>query len=213
MFYFFKAPLFIQRLYPNYLWSIHDEPKTIYLTFDDGPTPEITEWTLDVLAKYQAKATFFCLGKNVQKHRSVFKKIISEGHRIGNHTYSHLNGWMTHSKKYIHDVDIANKLLHEMMGNKAAVQLFRPPYGKIRHKQAVALRKKGYRIVMYDVISGDFDQNLSPHKALDKVLKHTKSGSIVVFHDSMKSKKTLQFILPKALKYWKQKGYKFKVID
>lgn len=184
------------------------DKKAIYLTFDDGPTPEITEWTLATLKKYNAKATFFCEGQNVAKNSEIVKNILLAGHSIGNHTYSHLNGWFTKSTRYIQDVEKAQEILEETTSGKVSL-IFRPPYGKIKPTQANALLKKGYKIVMIDVVSGDFDQKLNPEKSLEKLLQNTKSGSVVVFHDSIKACKTLQHALPKALEYWKLRGYEF----
>lgn len=209
MFYFFKTPSLLQWLFPKYIWKMPTDSKIIYLTFDDGPTPKITEWTLNILKDFQAIATFFCEGKNLLENPSIVNKAIKEGHSMGNHTYSHLNGWKTSTSDYIHDIEKARKIIVEKTKGTASGLLFRPPYGKIKPIQANALIKKGYKIVMLDVVSGDFDQNLDPEKSLQKVLKHTKSGSIVVFHDSKKAFKTLKHVLPKALEYWKIKGFEF----
>jgi len=213
MFYFFKTPSLLQWLFPEYIWKIPTDSKIIYLTFDDGPTPEITEWTMNTLKDFQAKATFFCKAKNLLKYSSIVIKAIEEGHSIGNHTYSHLNGWKTNTSDYIHDIEKARKTIVEKTKGTASGLLFRPPYGKIKPIQANVLIKKGYKIVMLDVVSGDFDKNLDPEKSLQKVLKHTKSGSIVVFHDSAKAFKTLKRVLPKALNQWNTEGYKFETID
>jgi peptidoglycan/xylan/chitin deacetylase (PgdA/CDA1 family) len=184
--------------------------KAIYLTFDDGPTPEITDWTLGILKNYNAKATFFCKGENAVQHPSILTKIAKDNHSIGNHTFSHLNGWKTNKIKYVDDVEkTANALSQHIDISKNKSLLFRPPYGKIKPNQANALIKKGYKIVMLDVVSGDFDQNLDSEKCLQKLLKNTKAGNIVVFHDNKKSYQTLQQVLPKALEYWKLEGYDF----
>jgi len=208
MFYFFKTPRIIQKLFPKYLWRMPSDKKAIYLTFDDGPTTEVTEWTLETLKKYHAKATFFCEGQNVIKHPTIVKKLLSDGHSVGNHTYSHLNGWETNTNEYINDIEKAEQVL-EASANGSNSLLFRPPYGKIKPSQANVLLKKGYKIVMIDVVSGDFDLKLNPQKSLLKVLKYTKPGSIVVFHDSKNAYETLQYVLPKALEYWKLKGFEF----
>ena len=211
MFYFFKIPTIIQKIYPNYLWTMPKTPKAIYLTFDDGPTPEVTEWVLAVLEKYNAKATFFCEGIQVEKYPQILKKTLLAGHRIGNHSHLHRNGWKTKKTTYIADVERAKEIIEEVTGkgsNHHAL-LFRPPYGKIKKLQAIALKKKGYKIVMLDIMSGDFDPTLLPEKSLQKVLKHTKSGSIVIFHDYQKSFNTLQYVLPKVLEYWTKEGYVF----
>ena len=212
MFYFFKMPNILQKLFPHYLWRGPSHEKVIYLTFDDGPSPEITKWTLETLRQYKAKATFFCLGNEIEINGSIVNEILSEGHQIGNHSYSHFNGWKTKTSVYLEDIERAQKVLDKIITSESKSLLFRPPYGKIKPNQAIALRRKGYRIVMFEIISGDFDKKLAPEKSLQKVLKHTKSGSIVVFHDSENASKTLKDVLPKALKYWQLKGYRFEAI-
>ena len=197
---FVKMPRFIQRLYPERIWAFSREEKSIYLTFDDGPIPEVTPWVLDELKKYNAKATFFCIGENVQKHPEIFQRILSEGHSVGNHTFNHLNGWKTATSEYIENVDKAEG----QMGNNSKFKiqdsrLFRPPYGKITSKQAKILQRKGFKIVMWDIISYDYDANTSPEKCLQNVLKNIKPGSVIVFHDSLKAEKNLRFVLPKVL--------------
>lgn len=213
MFYFFKIPSFIHKIYPNYVWTMPVKPKAIYLTFDDGPTQEITDWILKILKEYNAKATFFCQGKHVEKYPNLVQKLNFQNHSIGNHSYSHFEGWKTNITTYVADVEKASfeikKVLKKSSTNSITKKLFRPPYGKITAPQAKALIKLGYTIIMIDVISGDFDQNLSPEKSLKKVLKHTKSGSIVVFHDSKKAFRILKQVLPQALETWSKQGYEF----
>lgn len=190
-------------------------PKAIYLTFDDGPTPKVTDWVLKTLKDYNAKATFFCEGQNIAKYPDLFNKLASEEHRIGNHSYSHFNAWKTNNTKFIADVEKAAQTIENSLKNsdyKSQLvnnKLFRPPYGKIRTSQAKILEKLGYTIVMIDVVSGDFDQSLYSKKSLEKLLKHTKSGSIVVFHDSKKAFRILKQVLPKVLDTWTKEGYKF----
>ena len=200
-------PRFIQRLYPERIWAFSREEKSIYLTFDDGPIPEVTPWVLDELKKYNAKATFFCIGENVQKHPEIFQRILSEGHSVGNHTFNHLNGWKTATSEYIENVDKAEA----QMGNNSKFKiqdsrLFRPPYGKITSKQAKILQRKGFKIVMWDIISYDYDANTSPEKCLQNVLKNIKPGSVIVFHDSLKAEKNLRFVLPKVLGFIEKKN-------
>ena len=190
------------------------KPKAIYLTFDDGPTTEVTDWVLKTLREYNAKATFFCEGQNVEKHPDLLQKLHSENHSIGNHSYSHFKGWKTNSTDYITDVEKASLLIEEALKNNSkntsdSKKLFRPPYGKIKASQAKTLQRLGFTIVMFDVVSGDFDQNLIPEKSLKKVLKHTKSGSILVFHDSKKAFGILKQVLPKVLDTWSKEGYQF----
>lgn len=221
--YFTKTPAIAKRLLKEITWSIPTKEKLIYLSFDDGPTPEITEWTLDILKKYNARATFFCIGKNIENHPEIFQKILAENHPIGNHTYDHLNGWKTSAEKYIENV----KKCEEVIGKYSAadkketritgipvtdyrlpVTLFRPPYGKILNSQISALKPQ-YSIIMWDVLSGDFDQKISGEKCFDNVIKNAKNGSIVVFHDSEKASRNLFYALPKVLEYFGEGGYGF----
>jgi len=197
------------------------QQKTIYLTFDDGPTLEITEWTLNTLKEFNAKATFFCIGKNIENHPEAFQKIINEGHSIGNHTHNHLNGWKTNNTEYLVNALKAEKVISTTLNHQQpttrnqkllSIKLFRPPYGRIKASQAKELFKKGYKIIMWDVLSADFDQSISSKKCLNNVLKNTESGSIIVFHDSAKAEKHLKFVLPKVLKYFTKKGYQFSSI-
>jgi peptidoglycan/xylan/chitin deacetylase (PgdA/CDA1 family) len=186
--------------------------KNIYLTFDDGPHPEITEWVLNLLKKYNAAATFFCVGENITKHPGVFEEIIFQNHTVGNHTFNHLNGWKSPNKDYIHSVLKAEEVIHNSKFINHKSYLFRPPYGKIKTSQAKFLIKEGYEIVMWDVLSADFDQNTSKEKCLQNVLKNTKPGSIIVFHDSEKAFKNLEYVLPKVLEYFSEKGFTFKAL-
>ena len=197
-----KMPRFIQRLYPERVWAFSRASNSVYLTFDDGPIPEVTPWVLNELKKHHAKATFFCIGENVQKHPEVFKRILSEGHQIGNHTFNHLNGWKTETSEYVENVEKAER---QMRVNNS--ELFRPPYGKITPKQAKVLKKKGFKIVMWDIISYDFDADITPEECLQNVLKKIQPGSVVVFHDSLKAEKNLRYVLPKVLEFISEKGW------
>ena len=208
--YFVKAPRLIKILFYNWTWSFTKKEKVLYLTFDDGPTPEVTEWTLNELQKHNAKATFFCIGKNIEANPSIFKKVIDQGHSVGNHTYNHLKGWKTPTEIYIKNTLQTEQLILEKSGKKP--RWFRPPYGQITFKQSRKLRKIGYKIVMWDVLSADFDKNISQQKCLENVLKNTTSGSVIVFHDSVKASENMQFVLPKILEYYSSKNYKFKVL-
>ncbi len=210
-----KTPKVVKSLFPNYVWDIDTTEKEIYLTFDDGPTPEITEWTLDVLAKYNAKATFFCIGANVEKHPDIFKKIIQSGHVIGNHTQDHLKGWKTSKTAYLNNIAQAQKVLNAQIQNSEfrILNLFRPPYGKITPKQGKALMALGYNIVMWDVLSFDWDKTVTPEECFNNVISKVKNGSIIVFHDSVKASKNMQYALPKVLEYYTGKGYVFKGLD
>jgi peptidoglycan/xylan/chitin deacetylase (PgdA/CDA1 family) len=201
-----KVPKIIKKIFHNQVWEIPNTEKKIYLTFDDGPTPQITEWVLNLLEKENIKATFFCIGNNIEKHPEIFKKIISSGHSLGNHTFNHLQGWKTPEEEYIKNVDLCKMEMDNSSTEKSI--LFRPPYGKIRPNQSKSLRKKGYKIIMWDVLSKDYDSNTSPEECL-KHVKKTKTGSIIVFHDSLKAWKNLEYTLPKAIAFLKSEGFLF----
>lgn len=215
MLYFAKTPHIIKWLFPNLTWDIATNKKVIYLTFDDGPTPETTSWVLSELKKYNAKATFFCIGKNIIAHPHIFRAIIESGSTIGNHTHNHLNGWEKSIKIYLENINKAQLIIDLETGNKKseAKKKFRPPYGKIKNGAAKALLKKGYKIIMWDVLSGDFDQSITKEQCLKNVINNTSEGSIVVFHDSIKASKKLRFVLPKVLNHFSEKGYNFEVIQ
>lgn len=207
-----KIPFVFKYLLPHRLWNFPPGEKAIYLTFDDGPIPEVTPWVLEQLSKYQAKATFFCIGDNIQKYPEVYRKIIEEGHGTCNHSYNHLNGWRTSSEEYIRNVIQAQEEMENFEENSLPQKLFRPPYGRITEKQARLLREKDFSIVMWDVLSLDYDQELSPRKCLQNVIKNTKEGSIVVFHDSLKAEKNLKAVLPEVLEYYSRQEFKFRAI-
>lgn len=206
-FYWIKTPRIIKRLFHNQVWDIPNNENKIYLTFDDGPTPEVTEWVLQVLKENNIKATFFCIGKNILEHREIFKKVIENGHSIGNHTFNHLQGWKTATKEYLENV----KLCADQMEMQQSF-VFRPPYGKIKPSQSERLRKLGYKIIMWDVLSADFDRNISTEKCLENATQKVTSGSIIVFHDSLKASENLKFALPKTIEILKEKGFIFDVI-
>ena len=203
-FYIIKTPTIVQRLFSSYRWRFSSVPKEIYLTFDDGPTLEVTNFVLEELKKHQAKATFFCIGKNVKKHQNIYHKIQEEGHSVGNHTFNHLNGLLTKNTRYIENIQQASAYI--------VSKLFRPPYGRLKSSQARLLQQEGYKIIMWDVLSGDFDRSISPEKCLENVLKNTTNGSIIVMHDSEKAKDKIYFALPRILDHFSQKGYLFKAI-
>ncbi|MCW3073206.1 MAG: polysaccharide deacetylase [Flaviaesturariibacter sp.] len=205
--YFIKTPWLVKRIFSSYVWSLPATDKRLYLTFDDGPHPAITPWVLDELKKFDAKATFFCIGKNVCDHPQVFQQISTEGHSIGNHTFHHLNGWKTPAKEYMADVEAAAACL--------PTNLFRPPYGRIKRSQAAGIRSvfPNAKIIMWDVLSGDFDQSISPEQCLQNVLQKTVPGSIIVFHDSEKAYPHLAYALPKVLAAFAASGYSFKAIN
>ena len=205
--YTIKTPQFVQSFYKEYIWRIKTKNKEVFLTFDDGPTPEITPFVLDELKKYQAKATFFCIGKKIKKHPKLFQRIIDEGHTVGNHTQDHLSGWNTTNKTYKQSVEDCQKNI--IKHHKTNQKLFRPPYGKIRKSQAKELIKKGYKIIMWSVLSGDFDTSLPKENCLKNVLKNSVKGDIIVFHDSQKATEKVKFVLPNVLKHFKEKGFQF----
>lgn len=199
--YLVKTPWWLRALYPSFTWKINTVEKVLYLTFDDGPHETATPFVLDELKKHHAKATFFCIGKNVVKHREIYKRIIEEGHAVGNHTYHHLNGWKTNDEEYINDIEQASKEIDS--------KLFRPPYGKITRFQS-SIVKRLSSIIMWDVLSGDFDVTIQPKRCLANVLYHSKKGSIIVFHDSTKAWERMSFALPKVLEYFSKEGYQFR---
>lgn len=202
-FYWVKTNRFIKKLFSNYVWDIPNTENKIYLTFDDGPTPEITQWVLEELEKHNAKATFFCIGNNIKKHPEIFEKLISKGHSVGNHTFNHLNGWKTSTDDYLEN----SRLCETELCN-----LFRPPYGKIKASQAKKLKQLGYQIIMWDVLSADYDATITKEKCLENVVKNVQSGSIIVFHDSVKAFPHLEYTLPKALEILNKKGFVFEAI-
>ncbi|MFB9843434.1 polysaccharide deacetylase family protein [Mucilaginibacter ginsenosidivorans] len=201
--YLVKTPRLLKQLYPSLLWNKARDNQRIYVTFDDGPIPIVTPFVLNILEQYRAKATFFCIGDNVNKHPDIFEQVKNAGHAIGNHTFNHLKGWKTGDKTYLDNFLKAD----ELVGSN----LFRPPYGRIKRSQIKLLReaKPGLDIVMWDVLSGDFDQKLSPEDCLTNVLKHTEPGSIIVFHDSLKAFDRLEYVLPKAMEEWSRRGWEF----
>ena len=194
-------------LYASLLWKVKTEQKELYITFDDGPIPEITPWILEQLELYNAKATFFCVGENVKVNRKIFDSIVVSGHSIGNHTYNHLKGWGSSTSDYLANYEKAKKIIGEEVNPKA---LFRPPYGRITGRQIRAL--SNCQIVMWDVLSGDFDQTLTPQRILAKSISATRKGSIIVFHDNIKAFENLKVVLPEYLQHFSELGFKFKAL-
>lgn len=193
-------------LFPQYMWRKKTSQKKVYLTFDDGPTPVITPWTLDQLNQHNAKATFFCIGQNIDANPEIFRQLVDSRHIIGNHTDDHCNGWQTATTSYAKSVQ---KCTDKILRVIPSVSYFRPPYGKITRKQAREVRSMGYTIVMWDIISGDYDADLSPEKCLENVIRKIRPGSIIVFHDSVKAFPNLEHVLPRTLEYLKENGYEF----
>ncbi len=210
-----KTPLLAKKIFSNYIWEMPSKRKTLYLTFDDGPTPEITNWTLDILDKYNAKATFFCIGKNISQHPEIFNNIQDKGHKIGNHTNNHIKGWRTSTKNYLENIKEAQKVI-DLQQNKTDSEsqiLFRPPYGQIRPKQGKALAELGYKVIMWNVLAFDWDKDVSKEKCLENVISNAKEGSVIVFHDSVKAEKNMRYALPKVLEHFSKKGYTFNSIE
>lgn len=192
-----KSSAFIKHLFPKRHWKIKPHHQKIYLTFDDGPIPEVTPWVLSLLKKHKAKATFFCIGENIERNPEVFQQIIDDGHSIGNHTYNHLNGWKTSTNNYLNNIEKTQNTI-ESYGIKT--KLFRPPYGKCTHKQAKRLLKQKKEIIMWDVLTKDYDQQISKEKCFEIYQKSIEPGSIVLLHDSLKAYQNLKYILPRILK-------------
>lgn len=199
-----QPPQFIRRLYPRACWRMNASEKSVYLTFDDGPIPEVTPWVLDVLDKYHIKATFFMVGDNVRKHPDEYKMVVERGHRIGNHTYNHLKGFEELTERYIANIDKADCYL--------STDLFRPPHGLMRMDQYRALSER-YRIIMWDLVTRDYNPNLNGRQILKKVKQYARNGSIITFHDSLRSVHNLHYALPRAIEWLMQEGYEFKVFE
>jgi peptidoglycan-N-acetylglucosamine deacetylase len=206
MFYFVKTPWILKKIYPRSIWNIPTNEKILYLTFDDGPHPIATPFILEELEKYQAKATFFCIGKNVKEQPQLYRKILDGDHRVGNHTHNHLNGWKTPDKEYFRNIIQASEYIDS--------DLFRPPYGKISSFQIAHLQSEvlNFRIIMWDVLSADFDKKVSGNKCASNVIGNAANGSIVIFHDSEKAFSNLQMALPKVLSHFSKEGFRFNSI-
>lgn len=205
---FSKTPALLTAIYPYCLWKVKTAEKIIYLTFDDGPIPEVTPLVLQELNKWNAKATFFCIGKNVEANPEILKPLIAGGHTVANHTYSHVNGWQTDDATYYKEVVKGGETLKAQGINTV---LFRPPYGKLKFAQYNSLKAR-HTLVMWDVLSYDFDLKIDKETVLANVLKHTEAGSIVVFHDSLKAKEKVLYALPKVLEHFSKQGFKFEAL-
>lgn len=199
-----QPPQLLRLLYPRAYWRMNKKEKAVYLTFDDGPIPRVTPWVLDLLDHYGIKATFFMVGDNVRKHPEEFRMVVERGHRIGNHTFNHIRGFEYTSESYLANTEKANEYLH--------TDLFRPPHGHMGWGQYHTLRKK-YRIVMWDLVTRDYSKRLDGKQVLAKVKKYVRNGSIITFHDSLKSEENIKFALPRAIEWLKEQGYEFKVFD
>jgi peptidoglycan/xylan/chitin deacetylase (PgdA/CDA1 family) len=199
------VPILVQRVFPKRLWKKVGAEDTVYLTFDDGPVPGVTDYVLEELAKRDQRATFFVVGDNVRKNPSLAKEIVNAGHNIGNHTFNHLNGWKTENSTYMKNVDLCDKALGDMLGIET--NLFRPPYGLLKSSQAAEV-SKSHQLVMWNMLSGDYDQSISPEIVLKKSIQYTKPGSIAVFHDQKKTAEVLPKILPQYLDFIQEMGWK-----
>jgi peptidoglycan-N-acetylglucosamine deacetylase len=199
MFYVVKTPWWLKKLFGKCTWEMPSNTGKVYLSFDDGPHPEITPFVLETLAKYDARGSFFCIGDNVSKYPQVFQRIIDEGHSVGNHSYHHLNGWETRNQVYFDDIQKASELISSNM--------FRPPYGKLSFRQVSTLMTMGLQPIMWTVLSGDFDTSISKEKVAENVLKNLRPGVIVVFHDSEKAETRMKYALPLVLRLISERGW------
>lgn len=207
----FRTPSILPFLFPTLTWRVKTSEKELFLTFDDGPISGPTEFVLEELEKFNAKATFFCIGDNICKHPEIFQRIVAEGHEIGNHTFHHLKGWGTSTEKYVDNVKLCQDQISSFQP-PASKKLFRPPYGRIRGKQIDHLKDQ-YKIIMWDVLTSDYAQSQSPEKCLRGSIRATRPGSIVVFHDSLKAEKNIRYVLPRYLQHFSGLGFTFKILN
>lgn len=206
-----RTPFILPMLYPSLIWRIRSDNKQLFLTFDDGPVPGPTEFVLETLSKFNVKGTFFCIGDNISKHPAIFKKIISDGHKVGNHTHNHLNGWKTSRPSYVQNVEHCNRQIAEHLPvNSENTRIFRPPYGRITRDQIKSLTD--FNIIMWDVLAIDYNDRLSTTRCLKNTIDASRSGSIIVFHDSYKAEKNLMFTLPRYIEHFLALGFEFKVV-
>lgn len=200
-----QPPQIIRYLYPSAIWRMDKDERAVYLTFDDGPIPRVTPWVLDVLDKYGIKATFFMVGDNIRKHPDEFRMVVERGHRIGNHTFNHIRGLSYDINSYLENTEKACRMMME-------TNLFRPPHGYMSPKQYAELKKR-YKIIMWDLVTRDYNRKFNGEQILQKVKKYARNGSIITFHDSIKSEGNLKYALPKAIEWLKEQGYEFKVFE
>ncbi|WP_128543626.1 polysaccharide deacetylase family protein [Larkinella soli] len=198
----FKTNFILRSLYPRFRWRVRTREKVIYLTFDDGPIPEVTEFVLATLKEFGARATFFCIGDNVRKHPEIYEMVCRSGNSIGNHTFNHLNGWKTEDGPYLENF----RQCQTQLG--LPTRLFRPPYGRIKRSQAREVLQT-HEVVMWDVLTGDFSPNLQPEMILRKTIHYSEPGSILLFHDSLKAWPRMSFALPRVLSHFSERGYRF----
>jgi peptidoglycan-N-acetylglucosamine deacetylase len=205
-----KTPFLLKLLYPECLWDVRTKEKEVFLTFDDGPVPGVTEFVLDTLKYYNTKATFFCVGENVVKYPHIFQRIIEEGHQVGNHTYNHLNGWQNNNDFYFDNIRKCKEAMEGLMPGKK-FNLFRPPYGKIKKSQLKNISRE-YKVIMWDLLTGDFDERLSAEECLQAAVRYTKKGTILIFHDSFKAEAKMRKVLPEYLEFCNAQGYSFNTL-
>jgi peptidoglycan-N-acetylglucosamine deacetylase len=205
-----KTPFFLPLLYPSLTWRMETREKELFLTFDDGPVCGPTEFVLEELSRTSVPATFFCIGDNIRKYPEIFRRIVADGHTVGNHTVNHVNGWKTTPVKYLANIKDFDGIAAQT-GLHQPTQLFRPPYGRISRQQVRMLAD--YRIIMWDVLSRDYNHSLSPEQCLRRTLEACRPGSIIVFHDSYKSQKNMEYALPRLIDHLGGKGFGFKVIS
>ncbi|MDP4276686.1 MAG: polysaccharide deacetylase family protein [Bacteroidota bacterium] len=198
-----QLPVWIRCFLIGSIWRKNPDERTVYLTFDDGPIPEVTPWVLDILDRYQIKATFFCVGENVMKHPEVYQEVLRRGHRTGNHTFNHYRGFTNTTRNYLANVEMASRYIES--------DLFRPPHGDLRYGQIRELRKQ-FQVIQWDVVSRDYNQKLSPEKVLGIVKHYARNGSIITFHDSLKAKRNMEYAMPRAIEYLLKEGYTFKTL-
>lgn len=201
-----KTPKLVRWLYPKLIWSVNTKEKKLYLTFDDGPIPGLTEFVIRTLDNFEAKATFFCVGDNLKKYPDIAQLAFDKGHTLANHTFNHIKGWSTDTSKYLENIRKCDAQLSRYE-NKATT-LFRPPYGKIKRNQISAL-ERSYKIIMWDVLSGDYSQRIEPEQCLRNSIQATETGSIVLFHDNIKAQKNIEYTLPRYLEHFKKRDYHF----
>jgi peptidoglycan-N-acetylglucosamine deacetylase len=217
-----KTNFLVRALYPNFTWKISTDKKEIFLTFDDGPIPEITEFVLEELQKFQAKATFFCIGGNIEKYPEIFQMVLNQQHSIGNHTFNHLKGWDSEDEIYVDNFAKCDNIIVDNYSkfevkdsifpnsiSQTQKRKFRPPFGRIKRSQAKEILKT-HEIIMWDVLTGDYDSSLSKERVLSKSMQYTEQGSIVLFHDSIKASKNMIYALPRFLNHFSEQGYTFK---
>ena len=205
-----RVPFFLPWLYPTLVWKIPTDKKELFLTFDDGPVPGPTDFVLETLRKYNSQATFFCIGDNIQKHPDIFKQVIAAGHAVGNHTFNHIKGWSVTTEAYVKNVTECDAELRTSKLETPGSKLFRPPYGRITRKQIHALRD--YRIIMWDVLTIDYNKRLSQENCLRNSIRATRPGSIIVFHDSLKAERNMMYALPRLIEHFLEQGFSFKLL-